>query len=258
MGIAIIDKTASYDPAKCIGKIVPVMSGLKILHFGGDTVSLNQVIDGDPVTRVGSPVRVDSYSSRYSAGNYVRSVDVFNADEGTFLLTPRLNVQASGQAALIGTWPLGRGVSVINVLAGTTAAIWLAARTTKSDNSAALLSAIMVFNSLTKVTDPATAPYAFLVGRWYRDSAGLLQLDLKDLTHSLSAVASGAAGQIVTAPQSTDFIGIGASAGSSASSGGNANVQAFAAYYNRRLTDSEVGLIYEYVRSYMSRRGISI
>lgn len=259
MGVAIIDKTAKFDPADCLGKIVPVMNGLKILHFSGDTLSLNQVISGSSVTVIGAPTQPDENSSQYSVGNYVKSSEVVNAAEGTFFVTTRLNKQsADGQAALIGTWPLGRGVSMINVLAGTTPAVWLTARTTKSDNSAALLSAVMSFGSLNPVTDPSSAPYSFLCGRWYRDSNSLVQLDVRDITHQLIASASGVAGQIITAPQASDFIGLGASPSSSPSSGGNSNIQAFSAYYNRRLSDDEVKLMYTYVQGYMSRRGITI
>ena len=258
MGVSLKSTSAEFSISNILGKRFPVSSGLIFANYAGDTSGKNLKIQGVSLTTVGAPTQIDDYSTNFSALNYISTNTVFNADAGTFILVARINKQASSQACLVGTWPLGRGVSIINVLAGTSQALWMVGKTTKSDGTTANLSAIMDTTNVSTETDPAKAPYALLVGRWWKDSSGLLQLKLENKTNSLTATATGASGQYNTAAQSTDYIGIGSSSASTASSGGNSNVQALSMYYSRALTDAEVASMYSYIQSYYSDRGITV
>lgn len=258
MGVAIVDKTALFDPANSLGKIVPVMNGLTAIHFDGKSRGINQKINGSLFSVVGSPVNENDYVTDYTESAYIRTQLPCTA-EGSFIVISRLFKNAgSVNSTLLGWYENSgsRGVSLINVPGGL---LLLSCATVASDGvTKTTRNAQLDLSNFTPDTTPTSGRWAAISGRWYKNSAGLFTLKLNNLTENTSNQITAPAGSSLV----TDTLGNPMLIGSgyvSTGQGGGSKALGGSLIYNRALSDDEMQLMYTgYLKQYFSRRGITI
>lgn len=259
MGTAIIDKTSLFDPANSFGKLVPVMKGLTALHFDGKTCGLNQLINGKAFTVVGFPLSESDYATNYTATALVKTQSPCTT-EGTFIVITRLFLNTGTINNTILGWYLNGGNRGISLLNSPGSLLTLSCTAQASDGvTKTTRNAQLSIAAFTADTTPVAGKWACIVGRWYKNSNGILTLKLNNLTGNVSADGAGAAGEtLVTDTQGYPFA-IGSGYTTAGAQGSGTKALAMTALYNRALSDAEVQMMYSgYLQGYFSRRGIDI
>ncbi|HDG7923875.1 TPA: hypothetical protein PCK61_004245 [Klebsiella quasipneumoniae] len=258
MGVAIIDKTALFDPANSLGKIVPVMNGLTAIHFDGKSKGINQKINGSSFTVIGSPVNENNYVTDYTELAHIKTQLPCTA-EGTIIVIARLFKNSSSiNSTLLGWYENSgsRGVSLINATGGL---LLLSCSTVASDGvTKTTRNAQLNLSGFTSDTTPGAGRWAAIAGRWYKNSSGIFTLNLNNLTENTSNQVTAPAGSTLVTDTLSNPMLIG-SGYVSTGQGGGSKAMGGSLVYDRSLSDDELQLMYSgYLKGYFSRRGITV
>lgn len=248
MGVAIMDRVSKIDARNGLGKIVPAMSGLQYLFFGGQTANLNQVVNGKDGVVSGNLVSITDYTSDMDENDFINS-QIPCGLSGTYLAVFRVYKNPNSNNTVMGCWPYSGGASLMfsssNFFAWVTDQNGSGFGPTPAHNSAA--------------TDYKSGDFVCVAMRWATDNTNTTTVTFDNLTKGENTYKAGTTGvpiKTTTADVGPARIGTGYTYDNT--SGVGHKEIGFAGIWSQAISDVELGEMYKYLKTYFSSRGINV
>ena len=267
MGVVLMGKNVNAQ-AFSMGINVPVMSGLLGVWFGGSKGKwYNQIQGGVQPSVIGTPVNTTEYSSQFSSSAYI-DTGIAEQSNMTLLVIAKVYAPTSGRMQLFGNYNQNTTDGSTSVTANGSGIVFEAsgiqqmlgasytgvAGATSNPNTAVLAAESGLATSLSAAGD---ASWRAMLGKI--DGAGAAGTAgnryIKNLTKGTLATAALVSGNVRDLRNKANLrIG---------TQGPNGNATAAteimaAMLWNRALTNAEEAQMYAYIKSYASRRGITV
>ncbi|MGR5949969.1 hypothetical protein ACT9TU_16735 [Raoultella planticola] len=247
----------SSAPSKFI-KSLPVMDGIKCINFAGATLVQNQLRNGDALSIFGAPVQVTDYSSRLIAQNSVLT-PFLDFEEATFIIVLRAFASGTGSnSTLAGIYPntgqTARGFGIGLLSSGGVFASASAYSGAEGAATSNILATIAAAAGIPTTWD--TGEWRCIAGKvWIED--GRVMVKIMDLTKGTSAQSQSVAGLVRDMRNGSQVMSIGQGRGSGQDTVSYKEM-ASTFIYNRALSDSEIALNYDFLKTYFEYRDVYI
>lgn len=267
MGLSGIAKNVNAQSFS-MGVNLPVMNGVVGAWFGGSKGGwANQIVGGQQPTIVGTPSHVTEFSSRFSTTAYINT-NIAETPGMTLLVVAKIYAPGSSRMQFLGNYAnsvteSGSTITVsgAGIVIESSGAVEMVGSSysgvsgSESNSNAAVLSPGSGLKSSLDTT--TNSDYRAFMGKI--DNTGAIGTAgnryIKNLTGGVSVTQAQTAGNVRDLRNAKSLrIGTRGVAG-------NANAPTemmLAIMWNRALNASEEALMYNYVRNYSSRRGITV
>lgn len=250
-GIKITAKGASFV-GRAVTVNLPLTDGLIGSYFGGDGALVNMVKNGASITLVGSPVSLNVFATELDKNNYVDTGILPDTVESTlFVVTKRFRGTAYSEP--LGCWT--------NSISGGAAILGRALLLTPNGGVQAILNTYSSAANATAVAsvslaadagipNPSTTPDN---GAWRAlvQRISSTKNEVRDLTAGTHAELAYNEGHLPDT-RGVESFKLGLPKTASLDGSGKSHIM-MAFLFNRALTDDELGILYDYAKSYASR-----